>query len=150
MTTSNAKTLNPNPYMLPEDDRRFRSENHNNFWSKTNELQSSYDTLVDKLPIVGECKTPRMETFRLVCNMYYDLYNNGGGNSCRWAISKSFKSSIRKAKFSKEVVSHLEDRLSDVFEYVARGKNFGWPTDMSQCQFAVEKLMTDVVYHCGR
>lgn len=45
----------------------------------------------------------------------------------------------------------LEQRLSNVFSYVCRGRNFGWAK--SGCEnilmHELELLMTDAVYFCG-
>ena len=60
--------------MLPED----------SYWHGNGNHQTLTDDLQPLIPSTGRVKNPRknkhLEHFRVVCNAYYDLYNNGGGN----------------------------------------------------------------------
>ena len=51
-----------------------------------------------------------------------------------------------------DVVRSLERRLSDVFELMGKGRNFGWvrPYYENDHMLAVEHLLTDVVYYTSK
>jgi hypothetical protein len=129
----------------------FNYRKHVNFWCCNHPLNSIYKKVFEFVPAMGESDIPQVEMLRLVCNMHYDAYNNGGGNSGRWSISQKFKKAIRQSKLDKEVILSLEQRLSDVFKEVGRGRNFGWIPDYntSNAFHAIELLLTDVVYYAG-
>jgi len=64
-----------------------------------------YQELADRLqklvPAQGSIKSnPTLERFRIACNNYYDVCNNGGGNRGR-SIGKMFPG----------VMSHIDERL---------------------------------------
>jgi|GEM_PF-5527794 len=47
------------------------------YWNSTGKHQELSDSLEKLVPACGRCNTSEMELFRLVSNIYYDLYNNG-------------------------------------------------------------------------
>jgi len=130
----------------------FNYRQHKNFWCDNHPLEELYKKLNALVPHSGECEDPRMEAFRLIKNAHVDCYNNGTGNACRWAVTPEFKKSIRKLGLSTDIVKSLERRLSDVFELMGKGRNFGWvrPYHENEHMKAVEHLLTDVVYYTGK
>lgn len=58
----------------------YLSENKT-FWGQDHKLFPLYEALQTKLvPVHGEASTEHGELLRSVSNVYYDMYNNGGGN----------------------------------------------------------------------
>jgi hypothetical protein len=54
------------------------------YWNDRGVHQALLDNLQDNyIPLLGKCIDPYLESFRLLANWYYDVYNNGGGNLCR-------------------------------------------------------------------
>lgn len=120
-------------------------------WCETNLLSGLASDLQKLVPHSGSADNPMVNAHRLAMNMLYDMYNNGGGNACRWSITKEFKQSIRKAKLDRLVIKSLEKRLSEVFKYVCRGRNFGWPQDGQEAllRYKIECFATDVIYYAA-
>lgn len=51
------------------------------YWNGQGELQAEYDVLFKLLvPRTGEAQTDEGAALRAISKIYYDLYNNGGGN----------------------------------------------------------------------
>src|SRR5690606_11340295 len=52
------------------------------YWANDGKYQKEYTELHKKLiPPYGQCETTRGELLRSISNLYYDFYNNGGGNT---------------------------------------------------------------------
>lgn len=96
--------------------------------------------------------SPLLKMAALINVMYHDFNNNGGGNACCWSISKEFKRAIRAAKLPRDVIKHLDARLSDVYRYVARGYSFGFPVDGFEHELGqnLEKLIVDTTYFAAK
>jgi len=126
------------------------------FWNKKNPLCGIDDELNDlidgEIAEHGEIITPVYKAQALLNVMYFDLYNNGGGNASRWSITKPWKKKLTEAGFSPEVKRHLAARLSKVFTYMCRGRNFGWVQDGcdTSIKIAMEALITDMVYFSAK
>lgn len=53
----------------------------NSYWAKKGKHQAEHERLYKKLvPAMGPASTKPGQLLRHACNVYYDLYNNGGGN----------------------------------------------------------------------
>lgn len=50
------------------------------YWEERGKYQAQADILNKMIPDEGESTDTRIELYRCVCNIYYDLYNNGGCN----------------------------------------------------------------------
>lgn len=50
------------------------------YWSESGKYQSLYESMKDQIPELGESDDPNIELLRCGVNVYYDCYNNGGGN----------------------------------------------------------------------
>ena len=71
------------------------------YWGGNGRYQAEADSLRELVPSEGEIKgNPTLERFRVACNNYYDVMNNGGGNRGR-SIGKMFPG----------VMSHINERL---------------------------------------
>ena len=65
------------------------------------QYQNFADALTKLVPAEGAIKgNPTLERYRVACNNYYDVMNNGGGN-CGRSIGKMFPG----------VMSHINERL---------------------------------------
>ena len=57
------------------------------FWAGTHVLSDIDNLLQELIPSMGEVEdkdsNPKLERNRLMCNAYYDLFNNGGCNPSR-------------------------------------------------------------------
>ena len=54
---------------------------HPKYWSRKGRYQKRYDAMHSRLvPEIGEAQTDAGEILRLVSRIYYDVFNNGGGN----------------------------------------------------------------------
>jgi hypothetical protein len=55
-----------------------------NFWDGDSPHQPLADALLSLVPMVGEtpdaANNPKLERFRCAVKVYYDIFNNGGGN----------------------------------------------------------------------
>ena len=56
-----------------------------NYWNGTGRFEDLGKWLDKMVPRYGECEKHhgRLERYRKMCNAYYDLFCNGGGNACR-------------------------------------------------------------------
>ena len=56
-----------------------------NYWNGTGRFEDLGKWLDKMVPNMGECEKHhgRLERYRKMCNAYYDLFCNGGGNACR-------------------------------------------------------------------
>ncbi len=56
-------------------------QNENTYWNKRGKHQAKFDQLhCDLVPNEGFASTEHGELLRMVSNVYYDVYNNGGCN----------------------------------------------------------------------
>jgi hypothetical protein len=51
------------------------------YWNNSGKYQEYRQELVKLVPMIGKCELTYLELFRITCNAYYDIYNNGGCNS---------------------------------------------------------------------
>ncbi len=58
--------------MTKNDDR--------SYWNNKGKYQKEADTLAKLVPNSGEASDPKVDLFRRVQNLYYEIFNNGGGN----------------------------------------------------------------------
>ena len=56
-----------------------------NYWNGTGRFEDLGKWLDKLVPAAGACAVHhgRLERYRKMCNAYYDLFCNGGGNACR-------------------------------------------------------------------
>tara|TARA_R100001082_G_scaffold93003_1_gene59733 strand:- start:214 stop:555 length:342 start_codon:yes stop_codon:yes gene_type:complete len=58
-----------------------------NYWNDTGTYEELGKKLDKLIPVGGSVENPKenpkLERYRKMCNAYYDLFCNGGGNSCR-------------------------------------------------------------------
>lgn len=58
--------------------------NTSTYWNNEGNYQVQYDELKKLIPLEGKAPTQKLELLRVATNMYYDVYNNGGMNACRF------------------------------------------------------------------
>lgn len=73
------------------------------YWNGRGKYQKTYNSLHDSgVPSMGKAETKWGEIIRIVSKLYYDIYNNGGGNfdvfkeERKW-LAKNMPSSMQKA-----------------------------------------------------
>lgn len=58
-----------------------------NYWSGTGTYEELGKKLDELIPVSGSVENPKenpkLERYRKMCNAYFDLFCNGGGNPCR-------------------------------------------------------------------
>jgi hypothetical protein len=64
-------------YLIEENKPMSIINTQGTYWNHTGKYQELSDRLQELVPAVGRCNTSELELFRLVNNIYYDLYNNG-------------------------------------------------------------------------
>ena len=71
-----------------------------NYWYGTGRFEDLGKWLDKMVPAQGECEKHhgRLERYRLMCNAYYDLFNNGGWNNEHTGVSYYFPKCITLAK----------------------------------------------------
>lgn len=65
--------------LSPEEKAIKRLETHS-YWNDKGRYQNVYDKLSKLIPECGMADTTHVEALRCITNIYYDVYNNGGGN----------------------------------------------------------------------
>lgn len=120
----------------------------NTFSNGTHPLQDIDKKISAMMPLMGDNMDARVLPCAIVNRMYYDTYNNGTGNAGRWSVTKEYKKALRNAGFGRDVIRSLEQRLSEVFSYMKRGRNFGCVQEHYEFNHkeALEMLATDLVY----
>ena len=64
-----------------------------NYWNGTGRFEDLGKWLDKLVPAAGACAAHhgRLEKYRLMCNAYYDLFNNGGGTTSTLASLTIFQ-----------------------------------------------------------
>lgn len=141
------------PYSLKCDfDKSCLSDflKENNLWYSKHPLTEVYRNISN---IPNSDDKPLISCFNLASNMLYDFYNNGGGNNSQWTISKKIDRLLNKAITAKHINSDIKysikKRLSNIFEYTGKGRNFSRPNNELYCRYKLEQFYVDIVYYCG-
>jgi hypothetical protein len=53
------------------------------YWNQDGKHQAKADQIQDLIPLEGTCDDPKLESMRVLINIYYDWHNNGLGNTNR-------------------------------------------------------------------
>lgn len=67
------------------------------YWNSNGAFQSLCDILSAQIPAQGPAELNLVEQFRVISNIYYDFYNNGGVNFC--TMQEEFEALSRTAHF---------------------------------------------------
>lgn len=142
---------------MPAGAEIFNYQEHVNFWNSDHPLAAEAKKLSQKVPMSGESDEPVIEVFRLAQNLYYDLYNNGGGNQCRFDIYDEFKAAVNNAfgnaaMFDAPVPCedgsiHIMSTFHDVWMSMSHKSWF--PKNEANTLLLAEKFMTEVVYYAS-
>lgn len=62
----------------------------NTYWNGNGTYQGFIDKLSEEIPMEGACEDKAIDRLRRAINAYYDIYNNGGGNSVSRKVSYFF------------------------------------------------------------
>ena len=104
----------------------------NTYWNGKGKYQALADKLQDLVPAEGPAECKHVDTFRGACNAYYDIFNNGGGNSVNRKVSTYFPgvmSNLRsRAQFLNpdwELIESMTEPMMDIIILkVAKAKNY--------------------------
>ena len=88
----------------------------NTYWNNKGKHQIESGVLEDLVPATGKAEGD-IEIFRCITNIYYDIYNNGGGNL-----------GVRSDEL-KSVKSHLEAQGINVPSWVAKQYTNAWDVE---------------------
>jgi len=92
------------------------------YWNNNGQFEDGTKKLTQLVPIEGNItgkKNRALEKFRIACNCYYDLYNNGLGNSAA-EFRRVFKIASSKYRirwtnrFTDELYALTEEALNDI------------------------------------
>lgn len=104
----------------------------NTYWNGQGKYQALADKMQDLVPMEGPCDCKHVDVFREACNAYYDIFNNGGGNSVSRKVSKYFPgvmSNLRsRAQFLNpdwELIQSMTEPMMDlIILKTAKAKNY--------------------------
>jgi len=121
-----------------------------NFWWGDNALQAEFDALKSLVPFSGNADEPEIDMFRLAHNLYYDLYNNGGGHDHRFDIGSSLNSVVNAVfnNFNGSGHEKAGVRILMAFHdvWMSMDRTEWFPKNDQATQLLVEVFMTEVVY----
>lgn len=101
-------------------------ETSKTYWNGNGEFQEEYNLLKKLVPPTGRAHTADGEAIRSISNIYYDLYNNGGGNLLECDEDGEY--------------TEISDRTCEMINSIAKvcGKKF------SNCdRLTLENIITD-------
>lgn len=143
----NTATQNQNPFLsaVPAFESK-HDYNQCSFWCENHPLSAVADKLTAMVPHSGCADDVVVEVYRLAQNCYYDLYNNGGGNTGRWRMKRELKSAMRKA-FTPE--AYTETLKS--YEALMKEMNRNCFPMLDVLAFRrMELFFTNVTYYCAQ
>lgn len=73
----------------------------NTYWNSNGKHQAIADQLRKLVPGSGPADTPHGDLLRCVTNLYYDFYNNGGGN----IVYGSYNDQVRRVESFSDLFS---------------------------------------------
>jgi len=134
----------------------------NTYWNHNGKQQALADRLEERVPTAGEA-CEKVELFRLIANVYYDVYNNGGGNLVGFGSEFTARELIALADKQGVDMGYVEEKLEKAWE---RGEELdsqhsnGYITDdehinecMDFCEDVkflteLEGLVDTIILHC--
>lgn len=150
--------VNPETYAMPEgeDKKSYNYQVMPSFW-----WESQSDEKMAKLRELGKLsfdveagEDAAMDIIRMANNVYYELYNNGGGNECYWTISSKMKLAVN-AIFNQyggngylETGNRILNAFNDLID--SMDKQNWFPLNKNKTHFLMEVFMTEVVYAVGK
>tara|TARA_R100001143_G_C3320651_1_gene114613 strand:- start:393 stop:752 length:360 start_codon:yes stop_codon:yes gene_type:complete len=91
--------------------------NKGNYWDNTGTYKLIKDKLEKLIPVEGSVNdtenNPKLERFRLMSNAYYDLFNNGGCNSCRKTAYYFPKTISLAKKYNWDAIYEITEPIMD-------------------------------------
>jgi hypothetical protein len=70
-------------YQITEERTMTINWNATTYWNGNGKYQAKADLIQDLIPLEGVCDDPKLESLRVIINLYYDWHNNGLGNDNR-------------------------------------------------------------------
>ena len=83
------------------------------YWNHEGRYQELSEKIEKLIPVSGECEDPNLETFRLIGNAYYDIYNNGACNAHRFEDLHDRLIGTANLPFTPKEWSIFEDWLNE-------------------------------------
>ena len=102
----------------------------NTYWNNCGKYEAYANALRELVPDQGEAECKHVDRFRRAANAYYDVYNNGGGNSVTRKVAYFFPRVMgiliegrrwRRYRIDWDAVAEItEPRMDEIIEKVAK------------------------------
>lgn len=94
---------------------------NNTYWNSNGKYQAWVDKVEETMPDMYYTNNKHMNVFIAMCNIYYEIYNNGGGNimdGCYTDALKLIHGFIGKfnSRTAMNNFDYLEEKTNEVFE----------------------------------
>ena len=103
----------------------------NSYWNENGKFQGQQEYLWERyVPKCGGCSDIHAEMFRLICRLYYDVYNNGACNvSIGWDENHNPDMAIAGSSLRIIIDAVGEESHNELFDAVQELKFTDYPTD---------------------
>jgi hypothetical protein len=97
--------------------------NATTYWNGNGKHQAKADQIQDLIPLEGTCDDPKLESMRVLINVYYDWHNNGLGNTNR------VQEFINNPTLTRELPELTQAIKNDIEEYENELEQYNWNLD---------------------
>jgi hypothetical protein len=88
------------------------------YWAGNGKYQAKANMLQDLIPLEGVCDDPKLESLRVIINLYYDWHNNGLGNDNRVQAFLNNPALVRELpELTKVIKNDIEFYENEMNEY---------------------------------
>jgi hypothetical protein len=88
------------------------------YWAGNGKYQAKANMLQDLIPLEGVCDDPKLESLRVIINLYYDWHNNGLGNTNRVTEFLNNPALVRELpELTKVIKNDIEFYENEMNEY---------------------------------
>jgi hypothetical protein len=95
------------------------------YWNQDGKYQAKLDLIQDLIPSEGACDDPKLESMRVIINLYYDWHNNGLGNDNRVQAFLNNPTLTRELpELTKVIKNDIEFYQDEMNEYQNEMDNF--------------------------
>ena len=93
------------------------------YWAGNGKYQAKADQIQDLIPLEGTCDDLKLETMRVIINLYYDWHNNGLGNTNR------VQEFINNPTLTRELPELTQAIKNDIEFYENEVEQYNWDLD---------------------
>ena len=111
----------------------------NTYWNNTGKHQRFVDDLSDKVPEYGYTSNVYVNIYLVMSHLYYDAYNNGGGNiednytrSFHARVEPYLGDKVQLKPFLEENFEQMESMMNVALEFI-QDKNLDFPIYSKWC-----------------